>query len=242
MKRPAGDMVNKALLVKKWQVRYSARRQRESQSVARGNMSGFENIKPSFDEWMYWVQVIVDRLTTVTHVYANPPHADVFIAEKDRQAKLTDTIDVMRKLHEMTDAYELNLPHNVADMVQREASLIENLVPVFKEVLARLPTWSIDMQKLLKSPWQHSCAGKLATILFRGPEGRLIEGIGSGMVENGRLPEVLAELIDREAAGGDRAPRVEKPRLVKGGMRREEIARLWGKHNSSFLRTAGRMD
>jgi len=205
-------------------------------------MSGFENIKPSFDEWMYWAQVIVDRLTTVTHVYGNPPHPDVFIVEKERQSKLTDTVAVMRKLHEMTDDYEMSLPRDAQDVAEREATLIDGLVPVFKAVQERLPTWSIDMQRLLKSPWQNSCAGKLATILFRGPDNRLKEGIGSGMVENGRLPEVIAELLDREAAGGDRAPRVEKPRLTQGGMRREDIARLWAKHNSSFLRSAGRMD
>lgn len=205
-------------------------------------MSGFENIKPSFDEWMYWAQVIVDRLTTVTHIYGNPPHPDVFLAEKERQTKLNDTVAVMRKLHEMTDDYELKIPSSAVDVEQREVALIDALQPVFREVMARLPMWSVDMQRLLKSPWQNSCAGKMATILFRGPEGRLKEGIGSGMVENGRLPEVIAELLDREAAGGDRAPRVEKPRLAQSRMRREDIARLWAKQNSSFLRSAGRMD
>ena len=205
-------------------------------------MSGFENIKPSFDEWMYWAQVIVDRLTTVTHIYGNPPHPDVFLAEKERQAKLNDTVAVMRKLHEMTDDYELKIPSSAVDVEQREVALIDALQPVFREVMDRLPMWSVDMQRLLKSPWQNSCAGKMATILFRGPEGRLKEGIGSGMAENGRLPEVIAELLDREAAGGDRAPRVEKPRLAQSRMRREDIARLWAKQNSSFLRSAGRMD
>ena len=205
-------------------------------------MSGYENIKPSFDEWMYWAQVIVDRLTTVTHVYGNPPHPDVFIAEKERQTKLNDTVAIMRKLHEMTDEYELKIPSGAVDVAQREVALIESLQPIFGEVQNRLPTWSMDMQRLLKSPWQNSCAGKLATILFRGPENRIKEGIGSGMVENGRLPEVIAELLDREAAGGERAPRVEKPRLAQSRMRREDIARLWAKQNSSFLRSAGRMD
>lgn len=205
-------------------------------------MSGFENIKPSFDEWMYWAQVIVDRLTTVTHIYGNPPHPEVFIAEKERQTKLNDAVAVMRKLHEMTDGYELTTPSTPLDPAQREASLIEDLQPVFHAVLERLPTWSSDMQKLMRSPWQNSCAGKIATILFRGPDGRLREGIGSGMVENGRLPEVIAELLDREAAGGERAPRVEKPKAAQNRMRREDIARLWAKHNAAFLRQAGRMD
>lgn len=205
-------------------------------------MSGFENIKPSYDEWMYWAQVVVDRLTTVTHVYGNPPHPDVFVPEKERQDKLGVTVAVMRALHDLTDDFELSIPKNAADMAQREAELIGKLQPLFRDVLARLPQWSIDMQKMLKSPWMNSCAGKLATILFRGPEGRETEGIGSGMVEHGRLPAVIEELLDREAAGGERGPRVEKPRFADPRMRREEIARLWAKQNSSFLRSAGRMD
>lgn len=205
-------------------------------------MTGFENIKPSYDEWMYWTQVVVDRLTTITHVYGNPPHPDVFIAEKERQDKLSATVAVMRSLHDLTDAFELSIPKNAVDTGQREAELIAHIQPVFATVLERLPQWSNDMQRLLKSPWMNECAGKLAMILFRGPEGRLKEGIGSGMVEHGRLPAQIEEMLDREAAGGERAPRVEKPRFADPRMRREEVARLWAKHNSAFLRSAGRMD
>lgn len=205
-------------------------------------MTGFENIKPSFDEWMYWAQVVVDRLTTVTHVYGNPPHPDVFISEKERQEKLAMTVKVMRQLHDLTDAFELSLPRDEADTAQREAELIARLQPLFRGLLERMPQWSMDMQKLLKSPWMTSCSGKLATILFRGPDGREKEGLGSGMVEHGRLPAQLEDMLDREAAGGERAPRVEKPRHADPRMRREEIARLWAKQNSSFLRSAGRVD
>ncbi|MGE4351901.1 MAG: hypothetical protein AB7E52_06910 [Bdellovibrionales bacterium] len=205
-------------------------------------MSGFENIKPSYDEWMYWTQVVVDRLTTISHVYSNPPHPEIFIAEKERQEKLDDTVVVMRRLHELTDAFELDIPKEAADVAEREAALISQLQPAFQAVMERLPQWSNDMQRLLRSPWMNQCEGKLATILFRGQDGRLKEGIGSGMVEHGRLPAQIAEMLDREAAGGDRAPRVEKPRFADARMRREEVARLWAKHNSAFLRTAGRMD
>ena len=205
-------------------------------------MAGFENIKPSYDEWMYWAQVVIDRLTTISHVYSQPPHPDIFIREKERQEKLSKTVAVMRHLHELTDEYELSIPKNALDASQREDSLIVALQPVFSDVLDSLPQWSGDMQRLLKSPWMNSCNGKLATILFRGPEGREEEGIGSGMVDNGRLPAKLAEMMDREAAGGDRAPRVERPRMAESRMRREDLARLWAKQNSSFLRTAGRMD
>ena len=205
-------------------------------------MTGFENIKPSYDEWMYWAQVVVDRLTTVTHVYSNPPHPDVFIAEKERQDKLTQTIAVMRRLHDLTDTFEMSIPKNATDTAEREEDLITALQPVFRAVLDRLPQWSNDMQRLLKSPWMNQCEGKLATILFRGPDGRLKEGIGSGMIEHGRLPAQIEEMLDREAAGGNRAPRTEKPRFADPRMRREEIARLWAKQNSSYLRSAGRMD
>ena len=205
-------------------------------------MSGFENIKPSYDEWMYWAQVVIDRLTTVTHVYGQPPHPDVFIRDKERQEKLSSTVAVMKHLHELTDAYELSIPQNALDAAQKEDGLIVALQPIFAAVQERLPEWSGDMQRLLKSPWMNECNGKLATILFRGPDGREEEGIGSGVVDNGRLPAKIAEMLDREAAGGDRSPRVEKPRMAESRMRREDIARLWAKQNGAFLRTAGRMD
>lgn len=205
-------------------------------------MSGFENIKPSYDEWMYWAQVVIDRLTTITHVYSQPPHPDVFIREKERQEKLSYTVGVMRHLHDLTDEHEMSFPKNAVDTAQREDGLIVALQPVFADVLEHLPIWSQDMQRLLKSPWASTCAGKLATILFRGPDGREDEGIGSGMVDNGRLPARLAEMMDREAAGGDRAPRIDKPRTAESRMRREDLARLWAKQNSSFLRSAGRIN
>jgi len=205
-------------------------------------MQDDENLKPSYDEWMYWTQVVVDRLTTVTHVYGKPPHGDVFISEKERQAKLSETVEIMRHLHQLTDAYELSIPSGASDVAELEEKLIATIQPEFRDVLTHLPVWSADMQRLLKSPWVDGCPGLTARALFRGPDGRLAEGIGSGMPENGRLPEVITELLDREAAGGDRAPRVEKPRFAEPRMRREELARLWGKKNGSFLRSAGRMD
>lgn len=205
-------------------------------------MSGFENIKPSYDEWMYWAQVVIDRLTTISHVYSQPPHPDVFIREKERQEKLSMTAEVMRHLHELTDEFDMRLPRDAEEATLMEDALITSLQPVFQDILERLPAWSTDMQRLLKSPWASTCAGRLATILFRGPDGRENEGIGSGMIENGRLPAQLAEMMDREVAGGDRAPRVQKPKHVDVHMRREDLARLWAKQNSAFMRTAGRVD
>jgi len=206
-------------------------------------MAGLENIRPSYDEWMYWAQVVIDRLTTVARVYANPPHPEVFIPEKERQAKLAETTDIMRHLHDLTDEHEFSLPHEeVEAKKEAEERLLESVLPVFREILRRLPEWSADMQRLLQSPWSRDCNGKLAHILFCGESDRLAEGIGSGMPENGRLPETLAALVDREMAGGTRAPRLEKPRMAEKSMRRAELAKLWVKHNGAFLRTAGRMD
>jgi len=205
-------------------------------------MTGEEQMKPSYDEWMYWTQVIVDRLTAITHVYGNPPHPDVFMADRERQGKLSLTVDVLRLLHEQTDEHELHTPQDHPDSAAGETRYITALQPIYVDILRRLPGWSDDMQKLLKSPWFDNCAGKLANVMFRGPDGRETEGIGSGYAENGRLPEMIGQLLEREAMGDVRAPRIERPRTVHQAMKREELARLWGKKNSSFLRSAGRMD
>ena len=47
----------------------------------------------------------------------------------------------------------------------------------------------------------------LASELFRGPMGNEEEGIGTGLPENGRLPEVLQNLLERERIGDGRQPR-----------------------------------
>ncbi|MDX9689733.1 MAG: hypothetical protein EOM37_05860 [Proteobacteria bacterium] len=201
-----------------------------------------ENTKPSYDEWMYWTQVVVDRLTTIAHVYGHPPHEDVFMSDQERQQKMSQALSAYGYLHELTDEYEMSFPGDIVDATEKEEVLIEKLYPAFMEILKHLPEWSQDMQLLLKSAWVRDCATKLAQILFCGPEGRSGEGIGSGMPENGRLPSVLENLLDREASGEGRAARIEKPRKAPTYMRREELARLWGRQNGSFLRSAGRVD
>lgn len=204
-------------------------------------VSGEKDTKPSYDEWMYWTQVVVDRLVTITHVYGHPPHEDVFMPEKERQDKLREALILYRQLHELTDRYELAIPQDAPDVLDREESLIANLQPIFREVLAHLSLWSDDMQLLLKTSWVQAST-KLAQNLFHGPDGCQAEGIGSGLVENGHLPAMLTELLDREIAGGARESRVEKPRMAGNRLRREELARLWVKKNSAFLRSAGRVD
>lgn len=198
-------------------------------------------LKPSFDEWMYWSQVVVDRLTTIVHVYNKPPHLDVFMAGNERQFKVSQTVDILRRLHSMTDENDVPLPHEVAPQ-QHEEHIITELQPLFRDILRRLPAWSGDMQLLLKSPWFDQCAGRTASELFRGPEDHEGEGIGSGMIEHGRLPQVIYDLLEREQIGSTRAPSEERPPASYQTLRREELARLWARRNSAFLRSAGRVD
>jgi len=198
--------------------------------------------KPSYDEWMYWTQILVDRLTTIVHVYGHPPYEDVFMSEKERQDKMAKALSAMRYLHELTDNYELSLPKDDKEKEEKEEELLKSLSPAFQEILTILPDWSTDMQYLLKSSWVGDCIGRIAQILFCGENNKLSQGIGSGLPENGRLPEIISNLIDREISGDDRAPRTKKPKMAPSRMRREELARLWGRQNSSFLGSAGRVE
>ncbi|NTU76413.1 MAG: hypothetical protein HGA90_01115 [Alphaproteobacteria bacterium] len=197
--------------------------------------------KSSYDEYMFWTQVVIDRLTTVAHVYGKPPFPDVFFPEGERQIKVEQAVDLLRRLHALTDESDFEAARG-AMRAEREESVIETILPLFRDVLRRLPEWSSDMQLLLKSPWYDKCGGKLAGELFRGPEGRLAEGIGSGMTDHGRLPQTLQNLLERESMGDTRAPNEEKPPAGDVNLKREELARLWARHNTSFLRSAGRVD
>ncbi len=160
----------------------------------------------------------------------------------ERQFKMSQTVDLLRRLHTMTDENDVRMPHDVTPDAQREDRIVADLQPVFRDVLRRLPAWSGDMQLLLKSPWYDKCTGKTANELFRGPEDRLAEGIGSGMPEHGRLPEVIRDLLEREQIGDSRAPFEERPLASHEPLRRDELAKQWGKRNSTFLRSAGRVD
>lgn len=206
-------------------------------------MTEQSKIKPSFEEWLYWTQVIVDRLTTVVHVYSKPPFPDVFMAEDEKQFKIRQTVETLRHLHTLTDEADMANPRmNTESLTARDEDIVAALEPHFQSVLSRLPTWSEDMQLLLKSPWFENCTGRLATELFKGPQGREAEGIGSGQAVHGRLPAVIDLLLEREAMGDIRAPREEQPPKSTPKLQREELARRWGRRNSSFLRTAGRVD
>lgn len=204
---------------------------------------GTESQKPSYEEWMYWTQVVVDRLREIVRVYSHPPFEDVFIPENEKQFKLAQTVDCLRQLHTLTDDAEDGNGRVAPEVLaERDEHLIAGLQPLFRDILRRLVPLSCDMQKLLKSPWYENCVGQAAIKLFRGPEGRLNEGIGSGSVEHGRLPSVIEDLLEREKMGDDRPVRSEAPPKGAVKLQREELAKRWGRKNSSFLRSAGRMD
>jgi hypothetical protein len=201
-------------------------------------MSGHEAGKPAYDEWMYWTQVVIDRLTTVVHVYNKPPYSDVFMAEQVKQTRIATTVDILRRLHGLTDEDSTTLP--LAQRDAKDEQVIADLQPLLKNVLQELPVFSTDMQQLLKSHWFDNCAGRVANELFKGPNGRLDEGIGSGLPDHGRLPAKLEAMLEREWMGDSRPMRLETP--AKADITdRQDVAKLWAKRNAP-LRTTGRIN
>jgi hypothetical protein len=164
--------------------------------------------KPSHGEWLDWAQVVLDRLTTCVHVYSKPPYNDTFISDKDRQVKNDIALSLLRRIHGRMDDSDTPT-ESLSDVAHHDEQVINGLSLLLTETLSLLPTLSIDMQKLLKSEWYDKCNGRIASELFRGPMGELNKGIGSGYAEQGRLPEVLASLIERERIGDMRIPRKE---------------------------------
>ena len=198
-----------------------------------------ETPKPDFEEWLYWANVVVDRLTTCVHVYSKPPHEDIFMPEKDRQHRNGQTINLLKRIHALID--ETETPSDSLEELDHHAErVIDGVALLFKETLDHLPELSIDMQKLLKSPWQNNCNGRIAEELFRGPAGNEREGIGSGMPEHGRLPEVLVTMLESEQTGDNRSPRQEA--MGHAPMRRDKTSERWSERNSRMLRSAGRIE
>lgn len=198
-----------------------------------------DKLKPDFEEWLYWSNVVIDRLTTCVHVYSKPPHEDIFMPEKDRQHRNAQTINLLKRIHALID--ETDTPSDSLDELDHHAErVIDGLALLFKETLEHLPELSMDMQKLLKSPWHSKCAGRLAEELFRGPGGNEMEGMGSGIPEHGRLPSVLANMLENEQVGDGRAARQEL--LGSSPSREDRTSGRWGEHNSRILRSAGRIE
>jgi len=193
--------------------------------------------KPTVEEWLRWAHVVDERLHTCAHVYDKPPHEDIFMPEKNRAQRKTNLIDLLQRMRVLTDQTETpsDSIHNAHD---HDEQIISGLTTLFQEVLEQLPAVSKDMQHLLKSRWDNHCNGRIASELFRGRESEQ-EGIGTGMPEHGRLPEVLANLVEREVVGGQRLPRQEL--LENGEPRRhnDESRRRWA---GNYLRSAGRVD
>jgi len=209
-------------------------------------MEDVDTQKPSHEDWLHWAQVVIDRLTTCVHTYSKPPYDDVFMAEKERQTKNARTVDLLRRIHTLTDD-AVTPTDSLADVAYHDERVIAGLTVLLQETLAYLPELSADMQKLLKSPWFDKCNGRLASELFRGSMGNLPEGIGSGYPEQGRLPETLQNLLSRERMGDSRKPRQALHRHTEqDGTEPQRTAsndkRRWADRNSSSLRSAGRVD
>jgi hypothetical protein len=210
-----------------------------------------ETQKPSHGEWLEWAQVVLDRLTTCVHVYSKPPYADVFIAEKERQGKNDIALSLLRRIHSLIDEGETPTA-SLADVAHHDERVIDGLAVLLRETLGLLPMLSADMQKLLKSEWYDKCNGRMASELFRGPMGDLPKGIGSGFPEQGRLPEVLATMLERERIGDSRQPRKELHRHAdadtsSGGepmptRHTVDVKRRWADKNGQSLRSAGRIE
>jgi hypothetical protein len=196
--------------------------------------------KSSHEEWLHWAQVVIDRLTTCVHVYSKPPHDDVFLLEKERQDKNARTLDLLRRVHTLTD--DADTPtESLAEVAYHDERVIAGLAVLMQETLDLLPELSTDMQKLLKSPWHSKCAGRLADELFRGPMGNENEGIGSGHPGHGRLPAILENLLERERSGDSRKPRDGLHRESEP-RRHDETKRRWADKNSQYMRSAGRIE
>jgi len=208
--------------------------------------------KPSHIEWAEWAQIVLDRLTTCVHVYSKPPYDDVFISEKARQQKNDQALGLLRRIHGLIDEGETPI-ESLADVAHHDEQVIDGLAVLMRETLALLPMLSSDMQKLLKSEWYDKCNGRIASELFRGPMGDLPKGIGSGYAEQGRLPEVLTLMLERERSGDSRQPRADLHRhgdtgeslsQAEAGPKRHtvDVKRRWADKNSNHLRSAGRVD
>jgi hypothetical protein len=202
--------------------------------------------KPKMEEWLHWAGIIMERLTTCAHVYDKPPHEDIFMPEKNRNARKTKIIEILQRIHALAD--EVHTPSDtVANANHHDEQIVPGLAALFQEVLQNLPSWSTDMQKLMKSRWDNHCNGRIASELFRGRESEK-EGIGTGMPEHGRLPEVLFNLLDREQAGDGRPARQELEQNGESHLandepqRHSDEPRRRAERHGSLLRSAGRVD
>ncbi len=198
--------------------------------------------KPGIEEWLYWANLTVDHLTVCVHVYGKKTDlpTGVFMSDSERQKKLDQTVILLRRIHTLIDQAETPTS-SVEDAHTHDEIVIGGIGPLFQDVLRELPKLSEDMQRLLQSPWKNSFPNKTAESLFLGvPDEE--HGIGSGHPDHGRLPSILALLFEREQMGDSRLPR--NAWLEQGEPRRHDLdgRQMWARHNSTFLRSAGRVD
>jgi hypothetical protein len=208
-------------------------------------MDVVQSHKPSHEEWLNVGHVVIERLTSCAHIYSKPPHEDVFMPDQERQTKIANTVDLLRRIHALLD--EADTPtESLSEVAHHDQRVIAGLEVLMRETLSRLPELSTDMQKLLKSPWHSQCTGRLADELFRGPHGKESEGIGSGHPEHGRLPEVINGFLEKEQTGEIRRPREALQRETSYSdnepQRNDESQRRWADKNSRLLRSAGRVE
>lgn len=202
-------------------------------------MSDSETQKPSCDDWCRWSQVVVARLTTIIQTY-NKPSPDQDISNNERQLKVSPILEILRRLNYSSDEIAEARRNLSSESDPRTERAVADLRGIFSDILHRLPVLSSDMQRLLKSEWRDSCNGTLATVLFRGPDGKPEEGIGSGKPEDGRLPKVLADMLARESNGDSRKPPTEPADSGENG--EGEPQRHQIRQNRASLSSAGRVE
>lgn len=196
--------------------------------------------KPSFDTWLLRADTLSQRLNTIYRVYEDN-------GQHDKASRVAIKLSHIHSI--MAGQFERHLSEQPYAVLQRlsagaqglEDAQIAILAAVFLTTLKEFPSISKDMQKLLKSPWQGECNGRLASDLFKGPRGSHNEGIGSGQAIDGMLPMLLEDLLQQEEKGETRATR-HSVLTPQERQRWAETARRWAEQNSVHLRRAGQVE
>ncbi|MBV8060158.1 MAG: hypothetical protein JO126_06015 [Alphaproteobacteria bacterium] len=207
--------------------------------------------KPSHRDWTHTMQVVIDRLTQAVHTYKRPPFDDVFMSERERQDKTAQCVELLRRVHTLTDDTQTPTD-SLADVARHDERIVSGLMVLARQTLDALPTVSKDMQKLMKSPWHDRWTSRAAMEMFRGLKSDGSEGIGTGLPEHGRLPEVLSDLIERETVGEGREPRSALHRHGEDGegrdtedttpIRHTALRRRWTDHTRQSSSASGGME
>jgi hypothetical protein len=196
-----------------------------------------EGQKPSHEEWLYWAQIVGDRLMTCIHIYSRPPYRENLISQLDRHTRNAIVIDFLHRLHALTDE-TVTPTDSLADVAHHDERVVDGLTVLLDEILKHLPRLSADMQTLLKTTWHTRSDSLVANEIFFGPNNALEKGLGSGRPQHGRLPAALNDLLHRERTDERRMPRSA---LIRTDLPRpqDRSQRRWSDQNSQFLRRAG---